>query len=364
MAFKVPRIRRFRAFTLVEMLVVIAIIAILVALLVPAISASRKSARKIQCANNLRQLGVAAKSARAQGHKVTPGNWTSLLKTFAESQDFNCPESEGNSYGMNNAAHQFSDQDVTRIYMLDYGERTTRSDGVGIVSSSAPNEDSVEVWDENKVFPHSGTVNVLFYDGHVDSFTDYAIDPGVESIYLQWWAPGNGYRDDIDDLFEDNGLFANYFTGPNWDGTSAHRVDPTIHLPFGNSHFFGVPYNVPLEGSTETNPFPLHTAKWVGKIKADYSEPYTFYVSCDNEAWLFIRGGQILNRSAGGSGGNPWNVEYFEPTPPVPMTAGQWVDIEVRLKEYHAGTPTHISVKWESPSTPYGEIPADNLRLY
>lgn len=343
-----------RGFTLVEVLALIAIICLLAALLTPAIQGLRESTRATQCANNLRQIGIALGSRRAHDGR-TPDAQAVLtgLGPYVQNerqQIYICPTvaaqglDDGVSYGVNPCVHKFL-TDSGKIVLME-----AWADMLDYETSA------LATWEENVSHRHFGMSNVLYFDGHVDQRAPHEVNPYLpevgEQIRKTLWKPAlhgctcSGVG--IGCLGTGGGLLAEYRPGIEvFSGPAVTRIDKTLTLPFGGQY-------AGIEVPNYTGSY-LFSGRWSGRIRPVETGTYTFHVSHDDACSVRVDGRLIYQVI-----GHRWvNWPTFMPSTPIELSKGKCVDIEITLVNY-AG-PTHLDVQWAPPGKSQSVIPADNL---
>jgi prepilin-type N-terminal cleavage/methylation domain-containing protein len=195
-----------KAFTLIELLVVIAIIAILISLLVPAVQKVREAAGRLQCVNNLKQIGLAMHSYHGTYKRLPPG-YSANVAYPSTSPGWGWPAfilpylDQGNVFNQINFQQPVQNQAVIQTMLpvflcpadiLPPGPFTIVNGSLSTLAQAAPSSYAASVGDDSSEID-APTGNGIFYRNSQTRLTD--ITDGTSNTVMagdRAWCQANG----------------------------------------------------------------------------------------------------------------------------------------------------------------------------
>jgi hypothetical protein len=136
-----------------------------------------------------------------------------------------------------------------------------------------------------------------------------------------------------------NGLVGNYYASQDFTGQNEIRIDPQIDFNWG--------YGPPLPGFVVDH----FSVRWTGHLTPRFAEEYTFYVTSDDGAVLYIDGAKVIDHFT--------PHKAIEDMGQISLTAGTRHDI--KLEYFDGGNEALITLAWSSASQPKEIVPSSQL---
>lgn len=316
-----------RGFTLIELLVVIAIIAVLIALLLPAVQSAREAARRAQCVNNLKQLGLACHNYESangsfpmgrnvqayvdtggapQGYHDGWGQFAALLQFTEQNSMYNAMNLSLGPYQVRNStycgvglSHLWCPSDG-EIVNLRYFEGSAGWDGTtigityssyaGIMGTSCPgyNNTQAQLSGEQGVFPDTGKPAYLGYASQAPVRIQGITDGTSNTFLFGEHAQGKYSKQGCDGYGDCD------FEASGW-WVDSDFADGSICTFYPPNPAFGALYNLGGGTCEPASPFPMSASSFhAGGANFAFADGSVRFIKNTIQSWNY----QVIGRDA------------------------------------------------------------------